>query len=178
MSTARPPEDRLPGRVEPSRPCLRTDHVFQRILEIRNVVPQAPFLVEHPCARPTRADLRRMRNARGRTQGLVLDPPRPGRDGATEDGGAAGLAPATHRIKPPRVQVRLPHERGEPRALAHQVVRVNEIPIYSVQTGPAVLCDRSRADSAVAESPNARARPASTGCANHGRGEADSIART
>jgi hypothetical protein len=119
--------------LEPSHPSFRTDDVFQRTVEIRNVVSKAPFLVEHPSAHPARADLRRMRHARGRTQGLVLDPPRPGRDGAKEGRGAvapqhfspvvasrgrsACLAAATHPIEPSHIEVRLPHERDEPRTL-------------------------------------------------------------
>ena len=73
--------------MEPSQRCLRTDHVFQRTPEIPNVVPQATVLVEHPSAHYSRPCLRRMRDARGRPQGLVFDPSRAGRDGATEDGG-------------------------------------------------------------------------------------------
>jgi len=57
-------------------------------LEPANLVSEAPFLVEHRGAHPARADLRRMRHARGRSQGLVLYPPRAGGDGAAEGRGA------------------------------------------------------------------------------------------
>src|ERR687885_2934383 len=53
-------------------------------LETRNVVSQAALLVEYPTAGAARACLRGMRHARGRAQGLVLDPTRTLGDGATQ----------------------------------------------------------------------------------------------
>ncbi len=57
-----------------------------------DVVSEAPLLVEHPGAHTARAGLRRMRHARGRSQGLVLHPPRARGDGAAEGRGAMSRA--------------------------------------------------------------------------------------
>jgi hypothetical protein len=63
-----------------------------------NVVSQAPLFVKHPATNAPGAYLRGMRDARSRSQGLVLDTPRPGGNGTTE--GRTGLRRA-RAMRPP-----------------------------------------------------------------------------
>lgn len=63
--------------------CVRTTS-RHRSLETRNVVFQAPLLVEYASAHAASAHLRGVRHARRRAQGLVLHPPWAGGDGPTQ----------------------------------------------------------------------------------------------
>src|SRR5262249_28603605 len=92
-SNGRPRRVRRPGVTRPSLAAYGR-HLLELTQETRNVVLETALLFEYARTHSACADLRGMRDAGRRSQGMVLDPPRAGGIGSTQGRACVNLARA------------------------------------------------------------------------------------